>query len=70
MQNTTFHQQNTTTSPQKAITQTPLFSKIPCKNATPPQTKKSGKKKDPAKARPPLSIRSYPRKSAVDYTPA
>jgi hypothetical protein len=45
MQNTTFHQQNTTTSPQKAITQTPLFSKTPCKNATPPHHKKkrSGK---------------------------
>jgi hypothetical protein len=69
MQNTTLHQQNTTTSPQKTIKQTPLFSKTPCKIATPPQTKKS-KKKGRQKSQAPCSTRSYPRKSAVDYTPA
>jgi hypothetical protein len=36
MQNTTFYQQITTTSPQKTSTKTPLLSKTPRKNATPP----------------------------------
>jgi hypothetical protein len=34
------HQQITTTSPQKTITQTPLFPKTPSKNALPPRQKK------------------------------
>jgi hypothetical protein len=55
-QHTTFHQQLTTTSPQKHHVKTPVFSKTPSKNALPPQNKKTApkpKKSGPATAEPP-----------------